>query len=870
MIPFSCGFECDPAKLMSRLNIQPHDLQATWAQAHKDPSFGVPLFDMPEFFKPSRWREAFHDVQQGIKETKQVHAASQKLGTMVFETVSNLGESNELEDIQSAILPLLHQIHEEAKTDAGVRMLCSSLKTDAITKIFPPAAMDTLTSFYGASTQSVHASIEESPPPPMDGVDVTDQTFEIAKEAKLEHARAAFGAVMGTSEERRRWVRRRRRSTAFGGFADAVRWLRDSVLSTIQRVWKHVGRFALVAVMVAAVILTYCAIMGRDYESDVSFVRFQNNGATETIAVHQSNIRTFSQSFGIAPLIPAVLAGGAAVATKIAVVATFVEAHWATLAVLSLLGAGVAKGYAGSDSNFTAKGDELPNMETTGPDTIPVFGQHTTNQPAYANATAINKDIFLKAVASRRYKSGMCSYLWACMDSIVSFLTEKDQPWIARTVDDFFQKKLVLDSAEQGRLFRSAKHKTFVRGLKVDQKSWNTFMSLTDADRIRLAAEREQTAAFKSSDNRIVELGAAYAKDNEGKKRLVLNAEDKAINFVRESTHSTDFNPDTDNNQSLESNARFAQQLEAHIEWSAITDALKKKQITESEADSLKTRLLESSKQDLVDFMALTSEKTMAKATRIVGWTGMSELITANAEGKLLKYIDDVHAGEYKGAVLQDAAKHVRMHAVGLSSYFSAMRNMPGLSIIGDALGVNAHATEQSKNAGVALIAGVFLAWYLMGPMLASVLIIAIGAGFVAHGSGAMGMTNAVMLAIGIFAGLWPLVPDVTSDQAATINALLQISAQTSADIRQFRVQNAHEQYAQASARAAADAARHGAFASVAAGIAAGVATQGNPSAMSAAASAGSNLVSGLSRHREIEAQQRLYDQTRNFFGEFV
>jgi hypothetical protein len=133
-----------------------------------------------------------------------------------------------------------------------------------------------------------------------------------------------------------------------------------------------------------------------------------------------------------------------------------------------------------------------------------------------------------------------------------------------------------------------------------------------------------------------------------------------------------------------------------------------------------------------------------------------------------------------------------------------------------------------------------------------------------------MSATQAFGISCTIFVGLFHLVPDVTSDQAATINALLQLSAQTSADIRQFRVQNAHEQYAQASARAAADAARQGALASVAAGAAAGIFTGGNTAAMSAAASAGSNLVSGLSRHREIEAQQRLYDQTRNFFGEFV
>jgi hypothetical protein len=833
MIPFSCGFECDPAKLMSRLNIQPHDLQATWAQAHKDPSFGVPLFDMPEFFKPSRWRAAFNDVQQGIKETKQVHAASQKLGTMVFETVSNLGESNELEDIQSAILPLLHQIHEEAKTDAGVRMLCSTLKTDAIAKIFPPAAMDTLTSFYGASTQSVHASIEESPPPPMDGVDVTDQTFEFAKEAKLEHARAAFGAVMGTSEERRQWVRRRRRSTAFGGFADAVSWLRDSVLSTIQRVWKHVGRFALVAVMVAAVILTYCAIMGRDYESDYAFVENVDESKKPTgtfTSISHENLAY--ASFGVVEPISFTIAG----------------VFWGTLTVLGALGFTFAL-YQDTD---------LANM-TSGADYLQKKPDYVRKPRAHSYS---DQELLDKSLSTRAYKSSMCSMVWKCLDSVVKLMNSSGSTKLARAVDSFFQSRVA--TADQQLLVQNAHQKVLAASMKLasertgaNLKGYLGWTEATGREYGRKHTELVGSEAYKSTESDLVARGAIHGLDDKTKKWKMLNMKDIAGNFRH---RNQDILTATSSKDTFEANTRFPQQLECMNEWLAIRNA----ELNPEQKNKLKFDLLNERQDDILTFISVTSD-TVRKEQQVA-----QKAATAGGP-TLVEYIDKLFDADKDNlhAEIPKAMRLVRTQAVGFGKNLGAMANVPGLSFIGDALGINAFASEQNKNKGAAILAGIFLAWYLMGPVFASLLIVVAAAGFFASSQG-MSATQAFGISCTIFVGLFHLVPDVTSDQAATINALLQISAQTSADIRQFRVQNAHEQYAQASARAAADAARHGAFASVAAGAAAGIFTGGNTAAMSAAASAGSNLVSGLSRHREIEAQQRLYDQTRNFFGEFV
>ena len=446
MIPFSCGsLECDATKLLRRLNIQPHDLQASWIQAHKEQSFGSSIFDLPEFLNPSKWRAAFDDVQTGIKQTRQVHSASQKLGTMVLDTVSTLGESNEKEDIQRVVLPLLHKIHEEAKTDEGVRMLCSSLKTDAISKIFPAAAMDTLTSFYGASTSSVHASIEESPPPPMDGVNVTEHTFETAKEAKFEMAQAAFGAVMGTSEQRKRWVRRRRRTTAFGGVADAVRWLRDSVLSTVQRVWRHVGRFALVAVMVAAVVLTYCAIMGRDYESDYAFVedigKDKKPTGTFTSISHENLAYT---SFGIEPV---------TTTTAALLLAKFIAGAKLTAWVGGTLAAASTAAY------WIWQETDLGNM-TSGTDYLQMDSKYVSKPRTHSYS---NQELLDKSLSTRAYKSSMCSMVWTCLDSVVKLMNGSGSTEIARAIDSFFQSRV--STADQKLLAQNSYQKVLAASM---------------------------------------------------------------------------------------------------------------------------------------------------------------------------------------------------------------------------------------------------------------------------------------------------------------------------------------------------------------------------------------------------------------------
>ena len=314
----------------------------------------------------------------------------------------------------------------------------------------------------------------------------------------------------------------------------------------------------------------------------------------------------------------------------------------------------------------------------------------------------------------------------------------------------------------------------------------------------------------------------------------------------------------TSSKDTFEANTRFPQQLECMNEWLAIRNS----KLLDDQTKSLKLRLLNERQADILNFISVTSDtvRNEPQTAQVAATAGGTELVD---------YIDKLFEADKLQVEIPKAMRLVRTQTVGIGKNLGAMANIPGLSFIGDALGVNAFASEQNKTKGAAILAGIFLAWYLMGPVFASLLIVVATAGFFAHSQG-MSATQSFSISVAIFVGLFHLVPDVTSDQAATINSLLQLSAQTSADIREFRMQNAHEQYSQASARAAADSARHGALASAAAGAAAAYFTGGNPVAMSAAASAGSNLVSGLSKHKELEAQQRLYDQTRSFFGEYV
>jgi hypothetical protein len=206
---------------------------------------------------------------------------------------------------------------------------------------------------------------------------------------------------------------------------------------------------------------------------------------------------------------------------------------------------------------------------------------------------------------------------------------------------------------------------------------------------------------------------------------------------------------------------------------------------------------------------------------------------------------------------------------MGISSYLGAMRNIPGLVSVGDALGVNKTSSQLSQGIGVGILAAVFLGWYLQGPMFVALLVVAAGAGLFANYMNA-GAHASMVIAGTIIATVFPLLPSATSDNTDVIRTLAELMTQTSGEIREFRVNNARAVAAAMQARNASDAATAGAIGGAVAGIAAGVYTGGNPVAVTAAANAGSGILAAAYKGAGDRAVYAKLDEIRSYFGEYV
>ena len=852
----------DATKLLRRLRIEPHDLHASWQQAQRESSFGGTLesariaAERAAEFAPWRWPKVFTDVRRGLHQTRQVHAASQKLGAKVYSVVSTLGE-DEVE-MTATILKLLQEIQKD--DDPGVRMLCSSLKTDAIETIFPSASMQTLVSYWSASKEGVEQSIRSSTPPDLAGVDIEGEALDALGKARL-----AFGAVMGEERKRARRVR-------FGGFREAASWLRDTVIHTFSLVWKYVARFALVGTMIAAVLLTYCAIMGREYKSEYVF-EAGKDGQVGRMYQHADIKYAAATAFGILPafLVPvgAILASSA-VALKAAVAAKATAMSFT--AMYGLLAATVSA-TVGAGSYFYTHSDSAWHTDASRQKPMQP-GVEDIERVAADQVESRNKSILDLSLSERDYNGGMCRYVWLCMDRVVRFLNSTSQPWIARTIDSFFQSRLA--DADTALLFENAQQKTFVAGLRADGGSYRAaFHKVWDDKHYdRVLAEEENSAKHKATVNSILAQGAAHAMNKDGTIGM-LDMQARGQNYAHATSHAAKFQANT---STLAENKEFPSQLEAINAWHAIRSS----NLPEETKTHHKNRLLKSSRHHLAGFLVATSQKAISddkNARSTLGYL-KSFVFTPETLGnatpddtKLMAYIDNAYDADRMSETVPEAVKMMRAQAVGLSSHFGAMRGNAGLSSVGDALGINAHATTESKYFGAAILSGIFLAWYLVGPMLASAFIVSIGAfAFLyKHDDGKMfGLNGSLGIAIAIFAGLLQLIPEATSDQVQTMQALMQLAMQTSGDVRQYRMDAANAQYQAMQAKAAADSARTGAFASAAAGLFAGVASGGNVAAATAAANAGGNLASAFVRGQRELAAQRELNMSATFFGDYV
>ena len=372
------------------------------------------------------------------------------------------------------------------------------------------------------------------------------------------------------------------------------------------------------------------------------------------------------------------------------------------------------------------------------------------------------------------------------------------------------------------------------------------FSDLRPTEAIKTEMASSDTDALEAQKNELLRVRGVqvYATDGVHNGKVLLNKGDSLKNHLQTETDKgkVQFNRDLGN------------ELATMSEISAIKKAYKDKQINAGEKDMLLSNIYRNKPGHIHKFLSYS----------------------ANLGSDARKRGLDIMKGEEADHIIRQVPETVRLvqrQAMGISSYLGVMRNIPGLVSVGDALGVNRALTTptamMSQGIGTGILAGMFLAWYLQGPMFVALLIVAAGAGLFAKYMKA-GDHTSLAIAAGIVVTVFPRLPSATSDDAHVLNELAALMTHTSGEIRTARIANAHAEAAAMHAKSVADAARAGAFASAAAGIAAGVATGGNPMAMSAAATAGGSLVSNMVAGEGALASTRLLAQTRTYFGEYV
>ncbi len=247
---------------MDAIGIGHEDLYASWRNAHKHQAFGAPFSENLKFLDVRNWPKVTSTVRAAFNDVKLAHGASQRLGADLIDVIGGLDG-----DDFSSIAPKYARIIERAKGDPGFAVLCNPVRTEALRAVFPSDESATREVWHGSS-ENVRASIASKPPPDVPG----GLGLEQIEQATIDAAQAAFGRVV-----------HRRKGTRFGAdYVAALRWLRDSVIWVIGKMWKHVKSFAFVAAMIFAVVLTYCMFMDREYTTHLAVDRTGSSDARPT------------------------------------------------------------------------------------------------------------------------------------------------------------------------------------------------------------------------------------------------------------------------------------------------------------------------------------------------------------------------------------------------------------------------------------------------------------------------------------------------------------------------------------------------------------------------------------------------------------
>jgi hypothetical protein len=460
------------------------------------------------------------------------------------------------------------------------------------------------------------------------------------------------------------------------------------------------------------------------------------------------------------------------------------------------------------------------------------------------------------AVAGRTYDSGVCGVIFSGMDCIVRMILTTGGKSLASAVDGLFGARSGASEVARG-------HK--------DLAKWSAISTAESQNAITSHKAREMREAF----------------GDEGRKRIFLMLQDGTeAGFLTKTVSAEEVKSESlmafyKTKESSVVGIQSKYRLDAALQAQREHEQRKKAAAAESEA-AHKVRVAEAEatrNMGAVQAQLKDAETRAAKAEKTV----------ADAKEELEKEVAELQELAEKGkkqwAALQrtNAALKAELDHAKKGSILNPW-NWSWGSKFGEGTPKGESQNTASTFAGISAehqqyaafaLGSIILLSYLLGPVVAGALVVAIGAGAFAKGmldppagaTGAASTFQAVMIATTVFAGLITLMP-VSSDEAHVMSSLAGMVMHTTTQVSDYRAQTAK---AQADAMRVQDAASTAMYASVAGGVTGAAALAFTHDAESAARLAGAvhgGVAETSQSLSEARAAMHVYDATR--FGLYV
>jgi hypothetical protein len=801
---------CTAEYFLDAIGIGHEDLYASWRNAHKRQAFGAPFSESLKFLDVRNWPKVTSTVRAAFNDVKLAHGASQRLGADLIDVIGGLDG-----DDFSSIAPKYASIIERARGDPGFAVLCNPVRTEALRAVFPSDESATRDVWHGSS-ENVRASIASKPPPDVPG----GLGLEQIEQATIDAARAAFGRVV-----------HRRKGTRFGAdYVAALRWLRDSVIWVIGKMWKHVKSFAFVAAMIFAVVLTYCMFMDREYTTHlaVATVGFKETKFEETFVPVYATTEETQTRAGID--------GREYGAGVCAVIYTGMDC---------IVRMALDSGYAGLARTL---------------DTFFGAGSTKKGHEALAQWAAIDiaeKKRTIGAADADKRRSDLATTDGA---SIYAVIMKQDKQNVIANVDmkEFNAEKLrsLYDRnrssvAEIQRQFAAAQQAAFA-ALQRQQR---------EAAEIRERAE----AAAKYDVEKLQTAAQQAQQETASANQRATQAEQTTATALHEAGNAIE-RADTAVLQAQQ--AQLA--LEAKEKQAQLALEAKEKLLLQNqkEINKLNEGWVEWGMKGIVNSFiggTLSEFGTAARSASSVSFD--AEIDASMTDGPKSTWSGGVNP---KGQLFGVTSMRAAEYGAYLTPHFgdgAAAASASSLPFDTSWLPEGYDA----RHAGAAL-GSIILLGYLLGPVVTASLVLALGAGLFAHhllspagGGGNMAAMQAVVIGATVFTGLIQLMP-VSSNEADTMQALTGMVLHTTSHLSDYRAQKAK---AEADLMRARDAASTATYASVAGGLT-GVAALALTNDATAAASLAGAVHTGVAdTGRSVSEANAVLHEYNARFGDF-